>query len=274
MNEVPIQCYSSRRKGRGKGPSFGNGRRGRFLMTGSELKFLGIVFMALDHIGVVLIERGILKSSTPALMRQIVKTASGKNWWYADCVLRYIGRLAFPIFLFFLVEGFMHTRHKKDYGKRLLFWAVFSEIPFDLAIFGTWFYPDYQNILFTLFFAYVTLCAVQAFRRYFWLQVFSTVLGCFAAWLFKVDYGAAGILIAVLLYWFRGSTLQLEVGAAACAVESINHFGFSALAFILLSFYRGERGMRPGKYFFYLFYPAHLFFLFLLYSLLVYGGML
>lgn len=274
MNEVPIQCYSSRGRGRRRGPSFGRSTRGRFQMTGSELKLLGAVFMALDHIGVVIVERGILKSGNPAQMHQILKTASGRNWWYADRVLRCIGRLAFPIFLFFLVEGFMHTRHKKDYGKRLLFWAVLSEIPFDLAIFGTWFYPNYQNVLFTLFFAYLTLCAIQYFRRYFWMQVFCTVLGCFAAWLFKVDYGAAGILIAVLLYWFRGSILQAEVGAVACAIESLNCFGLSALAFIPISFYHGERGRKPGKYFFYFFYPVHLFLLFLLYSLLLYGGIL
>lgn len=257
MNTVPIQSYSSKHYGR-KGPSFGKRRRGRPGFSGSLLKLVGVIAMLLDHIGVAVIEQGILKSGDPVLMQQILATDAGQTWWYADRVMRYAGRLAFPIFAFFLAEGFCQTRHRRDYGLRLLIFALLSEIPFDLAMFGTWLYLDYQNILVTLLIAYITLCGVQRFNRKLWAQLLCIAAGCGAAYLLQSDYGGIGVMIVVLLYWFRGTGLQIPVGAAAAALESAENWCFSALAFIPLAFYNGERGSWPRKYFFYVFYPAHL----------------
>lgn len=69
----------------------------------------------------------------------------------ADRVIRKIGRPAFPVFCFFIVEGFCHTRNVKNYAVRLGIFALISEVPFDLAIFGTPFHWGHQNVFFTLF---------------------------------------------------------------------------------------------------------------------------
>ena len=58
-----------------------------------------------------------------------------------------IGRIAFPIFAFMIVEGYFHTRDLKKYVKRIFIFALISEIPFNLALGSRLFYPIHQNVL-------------------------------------------------------------------------------------------------------------------------------
>lgn len=258
MNTVPIQTVSSGKRGR-RGPAFSRGfGRGPAGLNGSQLKLLAVFLMTVDHVGLTLVEQGFLGG-----------IAGGESpWWYVDLVLRGMGRLAFPIFAFLLAEGAFHTRHEKEYALRLLVFALVSEIPFDLALFGSWFHPGYQNVLFTLLAAYLAILGIRKNVRRPVLQVLCAAAGCGAAALLRTDYGAMGVLMTVLLYWFRGSVLQTVVGAAAALLDSISWAGISALAFVPIHFYNGERGRWPGKYFFYIYYPVHLLVFYLLLRLL------
>ena len=97
----------------------------RFGISGSALKVLALMIMLIDHIGAVIVVK--------------IMNAPGFDhdfWGSLYWPLRYIGRLAFPIFCFLLVEGFVHSSNVKKYLGRILVFAAISEIPFDLAITG------------------------------------------------------------------------------------------------------------------------------------------
>lgn len=106
-------------------------------LSSTALKLIAITTMFIDHIGAVLIEGGILNGGMTLSLSDLESFSSGSVWWKTDLILRLIGRIAFPIFAFLLVEGFLHTRDIKKYGTRLLLFGFLSEIPFDLAVYHT-----------------------------------------------------------------------------------------------------------------------------------------
>lgn len=237
-------------------------RRG---ITGNTLKMIAVLSMLVDHVGAVVIERVYLNASTEAAFLAMLKTGSGQMWYRIDMVLRTVGRIAFPIFCFLLVEGFLHTRNVKKYAGRLLVFALVSEIPFDLAVFGTWLEFSHQNVFFTLF---VGLMVLEEYKKSVGSpvrQAFVILIGCGAASFLRCDYDMAGVVLILLLYVFwDNKRLQTIFGGLLAAFESLACFGAGMLSFIPIRMYNGKRGGGNLKYFFYWFYPVHLLALFLL----------
>ena len=118
----------------------------RMGFNGNQLKLIAVVSMLIDHMAYLFIGVGML---TPAL--QAGEEFSALFLLYR--VLRAIGRTAFPVFCFLLVEGFLHTKSRRRYAIRLGIFSLISEIPFDLLISGTRLFVDWssQNVMITLF---------------------------------------------------------------------------------------------------------------------------
>lgn len=208
-------------------------------LSGSSLKLIAIFSMLIDHIGAVLLP------GSP---------------YYGIC--REIGRLAFPIFCFLLVEGYVHTHDVKQYGRRLLVFALLSEIPFDLAFSGTAVNFGYQNVYFTLFLGLAALYIMDRTVNPELRLVVAVVFMAFAE-LLKTDYSWKGVAAIILLYMTRENRLwQMITGGVFFAWELP-----APAAFVPVYFYNGKRGI-PMKYLFYLFYPAHLLVLVLLRQIL------
>lgn len=226
-------------------------------LTGNQLKILGIVAVLIDNIGAVVIQGGILHGTDMALYQAVLLTPSGHYWVIVGQVCRYIGRLAFPIFAYLTAEEFVHTRDRRWYGVRMLLFAMLAEVPFDLAVYHTVFYPHYQNMMFTLFVGIMVMAAMESTHK-LWLQTAALTAGCALSWVLQFDYNVVGVLLIAAMYWFRhNDTAQLTAGVGICAVESISCYCVSALAYVPILLYNGRRGAFQLKYLFYVFYPAH-----------------
>lgn len=223
----------------------------------TQLKFIAICAMVCDHVA-----WGFLDFMTPLAQ-----------------VMHVIGRLTIPIMCFFVAEGFRHTSGRREYCRRMaLFWIV-TIVPFYL-FFGEM-YEYRQNIIFDLLLGLLLLMVLENKRFRLWQKI---LLG---AGLFGVSATVGGWVIMPMLYilvfyyvrdfkkqaaWICGLTVALVLFlAVAIWLNKILHFshydwiwyeklyflGFM-LPLLLLKRYNGQKGKNIiGKYFFYIFYPAH-----------------
>lgn len=207
----------------------------------------------------------------------------GNNW------MTCIGRIAFPIFAFMIVEGYFHTRNFKKYMLRMLTFALVSEIPFDLMYGGTWFYPAHQNVMWTFLIALGGIRIMEWIRSKGkpWLTILGDgaviLLGVILGFATIVDYYGTGILLVfgfyicrlsrhkkwryyllqfLLMYWINVELL----GGYYYPVTIFGHDfelvqqSFAMLALIPIWLYQGRQGhhSKAFQYCCYGFYPVHM----------------
>ena len=281
MNNMPQSLYNNK-----KMENDSNGQK-KWGLSGSTLKLIAVITMLIDHIGAAVLAR---------MLRTYDRLPGFITWqgmwdyfpWVFEWetlyivyqVMRKIGRIAFPIYCFLLVEGFGKTRNVKKYALRLGMFSLISEVPFDLAFNGVIWDISYQNVFFTLFTGLVVmLCCDRIMQKSWsasvaknaWIRIllvfFSVAAGGCAAEALHTDYGAKGVICIMVLYLLRNKKpLQLAGGAVSFLWENP-----APLAFLPIACYNGRRGFNL-KYIFYIFYPLHLFLLYLLCVWLGLGG--
>lgn len=224
------------------------------VLSGSSLKLIAVLIMLNDHIGSVL-----LRHYLPA--QQVALTIFGRGF-SAYRICRNVGRLAFPIYCFLLVEGFAHTHSRLRYGLNLLIFALVSEIPWNMASGGKFLYEK-QNVYFTLLLGYLAMCLADRYKEQKLLQVCALMAMLFVSVMLNADYSYRGFIFIMIMYWLRNErAAQTLIGSCWLKYEWVAGF-----AFIFINMYNGQRGFvrsKALKYFFYLFYPLHLFILALL----------
>ena len=227
--------------------------------SGTALKTIACITMLVDHIGASCIEAGIL---TPGLDIGTLSrdTLSAYPLYRLDMVLRFTGRLAFPIFCFLAVEGFLHTHDVKKYVRRLVLFGLLSEVPFDLAFFRTPFDFSAQNVYWTLALGVLAMAGLKHFEKPDGSASWKGLLcaaGCtLAALLACTDYNGIGVLIICALYLTRTNRKRQCLAGALLFLFELT----APLAFVLVWFYNGQRGRcTPAmQKVFYWFYPVHL----------------
>lgn len=231
------------------------GKRG---ISGSTLKIIAMISMFIDHAAYIVFAPIFVWDGTKESMYTLY------------CVMRGIGRIAFPIYCFLLTEGFFRTHDRKKYAFRLFLFALISEIPFDLAFCGSVWNKENSNIFFTLLLSFLMISVMEYAQKHFRniptivlisLAAFAVCGGC-AEWI-RCDYGIKGVIAVALLYLFRSNkTEQLLAGCVAFCWEPA-----AWVAFPFIALYNGKRGSNL-KYVFYAFYPVHILLLHFLYCFL------
>lgn len=181
-------------------------------------------------------------------------------------IFRIIGRIAFPIYCFLLVEGYFHTKDVKKYACRLLIFALISEIPFDLAFYNK-LELSHQNIFFTLL---IGLAAIYLLDNKEKKYIFNKATIILAAGLLSivlsVDYKIIGIIYILSFYFTKDYLKSKRIYIIALIMFFANLISSSILQqFALLSlpiiyFYNGELGPnnKIQQLLFYVAYPLHL----------------
>ncbi len=238
----------------------------RIETTSMMLHIMAMLFMLCDHLWGTIVP--------------------GNDW------LTCIGRISFPIFAFMLVEGYFHTKNLKKYVCRLLLFAVISEIPFNLAMGSSVFYPLHQNILWSFLISIGLIHWNEKAKKKnkLWIRILvgcvTVVIGYVGGLVTMVDFYHAGILTVLVFYFFRGRKWWCYIGQLICLwyvnVEMLGGFsyeihlgeatyflsrqGLALLALIPIWLYRGKQGYHSKalQYVYYAFYPVHLLILGLL----------
>lgn len=218
----------------------------KFGLSAAILKYIAVVSMTLDHIGVIL---------------------------FPDLIfLRILGRLAFPIFAFMIAQGYRHTSNRGRYFLSIFGIGVVLQILYYLVSQSL-----YQSVLITFSLSILLLFFIDLASNkkidilflppvFLFLYFLSERLPGMLRSDFEIDYGFFGIILPALIFlstnfYIRRVFLSLGLILLSYHIGGIQWY--SLLSLIPLSLYNEKRGRGYYKYFFYLYYPLHLAVLYL-----------
>lgn len=223
-------------------------------LSGNQLKGIAMTAMTIDHVV------------------SVVFPGYPVTWWII--LLHIIGRLAAPIFWFFIAEGYHYTRDRKKYAGRLLLFAVIGHFAYNFA-FGIPFIPfqtsifNQTSVIWSLFWGVIALTITDSDKLKQWQKTLLIMGICVVT--FCSDWSCIAVLAILRIGENRGNFKRQMAGmmawvamyAVVYAVFIHPVYGviqmFTALTIPLLRLYSGERGRWKGmKYLFYLYYPLHL----------------
>ena len=193
--------------------------------------------------------------------------------WYV-CLLHMIGRLTAPIMWFFIAEGCHYTRNMGKYIGRLFFFAVISHFAYDFA-FGIPFIPmstgifNQTSVMWSLAWAAVLIFVFRKEDIPKWVKIVSIIVICVIS--FPSDWSCIAVMCPFFLFMHRDKFKRKAADIVIWTfMYSVVYFifldklygvlqMFTVLSVPVLAVYNGERGEWKGmKWFFYIYYPAHL----------------
>lgn len=238
----------------------------KFSLSAFWLKVFAITVMLIDHIGAILLSPAV---KAGIKTQNISPTFLNSYFW-----MRNIGRMAFPLFAFLLVQGFLHTSNYKRYLTRMSIFAVVSILPFNLAFGGKlynlkyWRNFTFGNVGWTLLLGLILLYILDHITKKDWKiylrwSAYAIAIAIFmgVAYWIHCDRRQWGILVIAGFYLFRDSLLKQVLATFVTFQDQRGLVPGPFWALIPIVLYNGKKG-KDIKYFTYLFYPLHLLILY------------
>ena len=241
-------------------------------MTSLLLKLIALLTMTIDHVGYVLCDN--------------------------NFTMRFIGRTAFPIYAFLLVQGFIHTKDEPERIKRYLIrtglFALISEIPFDLCFHNKVLEFNGQNVFFTLFLGLLALYFADWLEKKGKDGFYAIFPSAVIAFLISSDYSYIGVIFIFALYYIEKACKGKSETIRAISLSALfvficlfeifkgNKFALDGLTSMMKRFgwiyigmllpiipvllYNGKLGKQSKvlQIFFYIYYPLHLTIIYLI----------
>lgn len=182
-----------------------------FGISGAIVKWIAIITMFIDHIGASIFWQ---YTATNHYSTDLLKIYH---------VLRYVGRISFPLFIFLLVEGFYYTKNRNKYLLQMLIFGIVSEIPFDLAFYRTPFHWQSQNVYFTLCIGLLVIYFLEKIDEKWktavgsnlviktYIKALTMIAGFAIAYFAKTDYDISGVAGIIVMYSMRNNVSQLPI---------------------------------------------------------------
>lgn len=230
----------------------------------NTLKIAGAILMTLYFFGAAVIQNGILhvQRYTPEELSQLLAgDANAMLWAGIASVAEIIGMIAISIFAYLTAKGAEHTSSMGRYILSVLVFALISEVPYDLAVYGQVWNWESQNTLWAVF---IALAALWMIRRVegrgaasYVLSAVAVLGGCLWTILLNCKFGWGFVLITAALFLFRKNrTMSLIAGLGASLVYLTAAMGFILISICTGEYRKGESGL--SKYAYYAYYPIML----------------
>lgn len=235
------------------------------ILNSNQLKLIAIIAMTVDHIAWAMFD-GYPSALLPLLMH-------------------IIGRLTCPIMCYFIAEGYHYTRNINKYTFRLFAFAFVSHFAYifasndfvDFKSFIPFYYGNFLNqtsVMWSLAWGLVMLRIADSKRIKSIYKVLLVILICIIT--LPSDWSCIAALCIMAIGTNRGDfRKQMSWMIFYVALYSLVYFfaidkayGILQMGVVLsipvIAMYNGKRGKNPKinkfmKWFFYIFYPLHLF---------------
>ncbi|AHV97175.1 TraX family protein [Paenibacillus sabinae] len=197
------------------------------------MQLIAMLTMLIDHIGYIFFPR--------------------------DMEWRYIGRIAFPIYCYALVQGHFHTSSKARYLLRLLAIALIAQIPYNLAL-----DPGGLNVVFTLLLSELVLIALDKLPKP-WLSIVVVLPALWIMDVLPLDYNAYGLLLVLIFRYLR--SYGLVIAHLALNTVYLFYYGWTVQMLSLLptlviaygpELWERLRKRQVPRWIWWSFYPGHL----------------